>query len=143
MSELSVKFTMPKFVNLTHPRIAHIYPKLADLVSDYMGDRDVLTNYNLTPTDNTDYASPLDFFQKLLDTQVDFESQIYEVINAAEEDSDLSTKVFLENFLREITPLSAQIILILDKAEAYNNDWMRFDADSDDFVTLPIMQGKG
>ena len=143
MSELSVKFTMPKTSNLMHPSLAHVYPKLADIIGDYMDGRDTLTGYGLTPADNTDYASPLDFFQKLLDMQVDFESQIYEAITMSEEDSDLSTKEFLKNFLSTITPITAQIILIVDKAEAYNNDWMRFDTDSEDFITLPIMQGKG
>lgn len=137
MSILSIKFVMNKTVSFLHSRLAHLYPKLADVVSDYQGDRNCLTVYGETPLDATDYESPSDFFERILEYMEDLESQCYDVLNKAQEDSDITTVVFLQKFIDMLIPVTSQCLLLVDKCEKYNNDWMRFDHDIEDFITLP------
>ena len=143
MSELGVKFAMNNTVLLAHPRIAHVYPKIADVISDYQSDRNCLSVYPATPLDETDYQSPTDFFEKLLDGMTDLESLCYDVLNKAQEDSDMTTVVFLQSFINLLIPITSQCLLLVDKCELYKENWAMFDADAELFITLPIMTGKG
>ena len=45
-------------------KLAHLFPALADYVSEYQASRNNTTRYSLTPEDNSDYLSPLEFFEK-------------------------------------------------------------------------------
>jgi ferritin len=135
MTEFSVKFAMNNTEGQLHPKLAHLYPKLADVISDYQSARDCLTIYGETPLDDSDYNSPLDIFNKILEYQEDLESLVAESIDTAKEDSDYTTKVVLDKFLLDIVPVMNQILLLVDKAESYK-DWMMFDADIEKFIIL-------
>ena len=133
MSILAVKFAMNKTESVLHPKIAHLFPGLADMVSEYQGSRDNLTFYGLTPADNTDYATPLAFFEKLVDFMMELETVIAEAMDMTK-DEDYPTFAFLLEFMREITKLTGTCLLLLDKAENYKDDWMAFDARIDTFA---------
>lgn len=135
MSILAVKFAMNNTVNQIHPKLAHLYPKLADNVSDYQGARDCLTVYGETPLDDSDYTTPLDFFNKILEYQEELEANVSEGIETAKEEMDFMTKVFMDSFLLSLIPVTNQILLLVDKAESYK-DWMMFDADIEKFIIL-------
>jgi ferritin len=135
MSVLSVKFAMNKTVDNLHPKLAHLYPKLADVISDYQGARNNLTVYGATPLDSIDYNSPQEFFEKILDYQNDLEALVTEIRDRAENDPDITTKSFLEKFLIDLIPVTSQCLLLVDKGEAYK-DWMLFDANVEDFIIL-------
>ena len=61
-SILSVTFVMPITSNILHHNLAHLYPLLADKISDYMDSRDCTTIYGETPTGDQDYDTVLDCF---------------------------------------------------------------------------------
>ena len=143
LSVMSVKFCMTKTSDLIHPRVAHIYPKLADIISDYQSSRDCLSVYGLTPLEETDYNDPMEIFDRMIDYQEDLESLITESIELAQSESDYTTKVTLEDFLLSLVPLMNQLLLLADKMEAYKDQWMLYDANVEDWITLPIMVGKG
>ena len=136
MSVLGVKFVMNKTESVLHPKVAHLFPALADKVSEYQGSRNNLTFYGLTPADNTDYDSPLDFFERLLNHMIDLEGLIMESVDLSKDEKDYSTQSFLFEFLESITELTAQCLLLIDKAELYKNDWMAFDHRIEDFIIL-------
>lgn len=143
MSVIDVKFVMPKTEKLLHQKIAHLFPNLADVISSYQASRSCLTIYGLTPKDDSDYSTPSEFFNKLLDYMTDFESLCYDARNLASEDGDITTVVFLDKFIRTIIRLTSACILLVDKSEKYNGDWMRFDHDIEDFFDLPdFVEGK-
>jgi hypothetical protein len=143
MSVIDVKFVMPQTEKLLHQKIAHLFPNLGDVVSSYQASRSCLTVYGLTPKDDSDYISPKEFFDKLLDYMTDFESLCYDARNLAFEDNDMTTVVFLDKFIRTIIRLTSACILLVDKSEKYNGDWMRFDHDIEDFFDLPdFVDGK-
>lgn len=135
MSILSVKFAMNKTEKILHEKLAHLFPLLADEVSSYQGDRDNLTIYAETFKDDTDYNSPTDFFERMLGYMNELETLVSEVSeNAFEEDP--TTYTFLCQFLLRIVKVTAQCLLLVDKAEMYNKDWMSFDHNIEDFVIL-------
>lgn len=146
MSELSVKFTMNHTSDILHPLLAHAPLKLADFIGDYQDQRNALTAYRETPLDNTDYSNVLDMFEKFLDSMKELEDMIQEVINICDEEADLTTKVFLQDFLIKLIPFSAQAILLCDKIEAYGDTSfgrMMFDSNIKDFIVAPMLVGKG
>lgn len=135
MTILGVKFAMNKSESILHAKIAHLFPALADVVSEYQSSRDNLTFYGATPADNTDYATPLEFFEKLVEFMIDLESLVVEVMEDAVTE-DMSTYAFLLEYLRKLNPVTGQCLLLLDKAENYKDDWMAFDYRIDSFITL-------
>lgn len=135
MSILAVKFAMNKSEKILHPKIAHLFPALADKVSGFQDSRNNLTFYGLTPADNTDYATPLDFFESLLDYMVELEALVSDVHEMAEGE-DFPTCVFLQSFMLELIPLTGQCILLRDKMSQYGQDIKMFDENIESFVIL-------
>jgi ferritin len=135
MSILAVKFAMNKTEALLHAKLAHLYPALADLISEYQGMRDNLTVYGLTPLEDTDYASPLELFNRLLDYMQDLENLISGAVSSAKEEEDFMTFAFLLEFSRTVAKVTGQCLLLVDKAENYS-DWQLFDHNIEDFVIL-------
>jgi hypothetical protein len=136
MSVLDVKFVMNKTSSILHQKLAHFFPKIADVVSDYQGARNCLTTYGITPLDESDYDSPQDFFEKILEYMSELESLCYETHNIATDDSDITTVSFLQKFIRILIPITNQCILLSDKGKFYNGDWMLFDHNVEDFIIL-------
>lgn len=133
MSILSVKFTMNNSVKFLHTGFAHLYPLLADQISDYQGSRNNLTGYPDTPADFSDYNTPLEFFEKLLNYQITYEESVKEVIKTAVDLGDLTTEAFLKKYLLTLNKYMEQIILLRDKAKAYGSNLMDFDRDIENF----------
>lgn len=140
MSVLDVKFAMNKSSEILHEKLAHLFPKIADVVSSYQASRNCLTVYGVTPRDDTEYNNPADFFNKILEYMNDLESMCYESYNLAIDESDITTAAFLQKFVRMIAIITNQCILLSDKSDAYDGDWMRFDHDIDDMIILPDFQ---
>lgn len=120
-SILSVTFVMPITSNILHHNLAHLYPLLADDISDYMDSRDCTTIYGETPVGDQEYDTVLDCFNKILEINLHLESLIKESIILAQSINDYSTKVYLERFLLKILPITKDILLLLDKAEMYGD----------------------
>lgn len=135
MSILSVKFAMNNTEKILHPKLAHLFPMLADMVSGFQDGRGALTAYGFTPEDISDYETPLDFFNKILNYCQDLEGLISESIEISSS-SDIVTYVFLIKFLRKVSRVTAQCLLLVDKAEIYNDDHMAFDHRIEDFIIL-------
>lgn len=136
MSQLDTKFAMNKTASLLHPKVAHLFPQLADVVSDYQSQRNNLTIYGATPFDATDYPTPLKFFEILLEFVVEVEALVSECCDVACLDNDFTTKVFLESFILKIVPLTQQCLLLVDKCELYGSDMMAFDHRIEDWIVL-------
>ena len=135
-SILSVSFVMPNTSNIIHHKLAHRYPVLADGISDYMDSRDCTTIYGETPRGDQEYGSYLDCFNKILEVNLDFERLVKEAIETAIKAGDYTTKIYLENYLLNIIPITKDILTLVDKAEMYGNNnsgTMKFDHDISDF----------
>ena len=137
-SILSVTFVMPITSNILHHNLAHLYPLLADDISDYMDSRDCTTIYGETPIGDQEYDTVLDCFNKILEINLRLESLIKESIVLAQSINDYSTKVYLEKFLLKILPITKDILLLLDKAEMYGNSDMSLMKLDHDIVSFDI-----
>ena len=135
MSQLDVKFCMNKTASILHAKVAHLFPSLADVVSDYQASRNNKTIYGLTPRDETEYSSPMEFFERLAEFMVEVESFIFECYETAKEDEDFMTKSFLESFILQMLPLTKQCLLLVDKCGLYD-DMMLFDHNIESFIVL-------
>ena len=137
-SILSVTFVMPITSNILHHNLAHLYPLLADDISDYMDSRDWTTIYGETPIGDQEYDTVLDCFNKILEINLRLESLIKESIVLAQSINDYSTKVYLERFLLKILPITKDILLLIDKAEMYGNSDMSLMKLDHDIVSFDI-----
>lgn len=136
MSILSVKFVMPNSESILHPNIAHWYPAISDLITEYMDGRDSTTIYPATPIGNQDYEDPKTMFKEMLKLNLLFEDKIKATMDLVIEEKDYSTKVFLDSLLLKVLAMTSKIILLVDKAERYGDtdiDMMRFDDDIHNF----------
>lgn len=135
MSVLSVKFVMPKTEKFLHDKLAHLYPHLADLVSAYQSSRNNLTIYGLTPEDKTDYVDPLEFFDRMVQYMMELEALISEGMHLSR-DEDCTTFSFLSQFILEVSKVTAQCLLLSDKASQYNGEWHLFDHNIKDAIII-------
>lgn len=143
MSVLSVKMVMPKTANSLHTKLAHRFPTIADFLSDYQNDRNNLTIYPETPIGNEDYNTPLELFQAMLVRQLLVEENFVETKILAKNSGDYMTAKILDDLLPELKKVTAQILVLCDKAEIYGDmpkHWMDFDFASEDFITLEVLQ---
>lgn len=135
-SLISVKFVMPNTENILHHKYAHKLPLLADEISGYMDARNCTTIYNETPKGDQEYKNVGECFEKILEINLELEKKTMESISMALKFGDYTTKVFLENFLYNLIPLTKDIQLLLDKYYMYgksNKDNMDFDNDIKSF----------
>lgn len=135
MSILGVKFAMNKTEGILHEKIAHHFPQLADVVSSFQDSRNNLTFYGLTPADRSDYSSPLEFFEKLVDFMMELESSVSEGMEMTIHE-DCVTFAFLTEFIQDVAKVTHQCLLLLDKAEQYKEDWKSFDERIESFIVL-------
>lgn len=135
-SVLDARFAMNKTSGILHKSLAHLYPLIADKISTYQSQRNNLTVYPQTPMDSTDYLTPLSFFERMLNFQVEIENSCYEVCEFADENNDYMTKIFLDNFMLSLIPVTQQLLLLVDKAEIYGGNFMGFDHRIEDFIIL-------
>ena len=127
MSVLTVKFAMHDTEKILHDKLAHLFPMLADQVSSYQASRNNLTLYGITPEDNTDYNSPLEFFIRMVDYIMELESLVGESIDVAQDDNDYATFSFLISFLNNVVKVTNQCLLLKDKAELIGDNLILFD----------------
>lgn len=140
-SLLTVTFVMSNTESILHSELAHIYPLLADDITNYMADRDCTAIYGATPAGDQNYESPLEMFNKILEIQTELEILTKKSIALSEAQLDITTKVFLEEFLRTLIPITKDILTIVDKMEMYGeskSDWMKFDHDIEDFGVFGV-----
>ena len=122
VSILSVSYIMPNASNIIHKKIAHAYLNEhgADGIGDYMNSRNATIVYNATLLGNQEYGNAIECFDTLLKNQLDLEHLVQKAIDIAYKKNDLTTKVFLDNFLRDLIPYTTAMLTLVDKANQYN-----------------------
>lgn len=136
MSQLDVKFVMNKTASILHGKLAHKFLALADQVSEWQSGRNMQTVYGLTPLDATDYDSELDVFLAFVGYMSELEDIIKEAHIVAIDNDDCFTSAFLQTFMMDVAPVTKQCLLLLDKAQRYNGNFMQFDHNVEDFIVL-------
>lgn len=139
VSVLDVKFAMKNTVKFLHPNVAHAFPRLADVISEYQSSRNELTVYPQTPIGNEEYSSLSELFFTLSDSVQKVEMNIAKSIELADEVKDKTTCAFLHDFILEFSKYTAQMLILKDKIGMYGDTsfaYTQFDSDFDKFMIV-------
>lgn len=123
-SLFTIKWKMPNFGWVVHHCAAHLYigDDFADSIGEYQEARDNLTVYPATFIGNMDYNSPMGFIVAYHNKNLEFERMVKDAVDAAIEEGDTTTKVFLDGLLSRLTPMITQSQLFVDMATQYGDD---------------------
>lgn len=141
MSLLMVRWKMVRTSEILHPALAHAMTgdKFADAISGYQGLRDNESIYPATPIGDREYRNPLMFFEDYHKENLELEDMIKDTIDQAIEEGDLSTKVFLDGLLANLTPYTAMSQTLIDLCNQYGMDSFHLqmlDANIDKYVNV-------
>lgn len=112
--QLDVKFVMPNTTNILHLHFSHELPLFADQISDYASDRNAYLHRPVVPANTKEYQNIKEMFVDILNYMVDIEKQTGNVIKYSVEENDRTTKVFLDEFLRELIPYTKVALSLID-----------------------------
>lgn len=127
VSIMQNKWCMPNAANIIHHNLAHLFPLLADVISGFKDNWNLITVYPETHKDDRDYSNLLAMMTILRDEVLDFYEMIKMVYKIAEEENDFSVMAMLIDFMNKLTIVVSQMYTLKDKAEQMPTDWDTFD----------------
>lgn len=134
-----VEWAFNNFNKVYHKGLAHLYPLLADKVSDILLRYNVTPKYYETKEDTRIYASMLDFFNTNINEHKETYELIKDGINTATVNGDLNVESDLKALLRMFNHFMEQAITLRDKAQIYGEDnKAMFDGFCDQFYVLEV-----
>lgn len=124
MSLLNVRWKMVQTERILHPKMAHAFTGdlFADGISGYQASRSNETIYPATPIGDKEYNTPLDFFNDVLATLLDFQDTLYDAYDEANDTGDYTTKKFVSNTINNLIPYTDMAQTLIDLAENYGMD---------------------
>ena len=129
----------PNIGNIYHHSFAHVFPALADQISDLMlklNARPIRESLNAY---EAQYMELKDLFIDNDRMAEDYRQSIKKVIDIADLNDDYEVRIFMENFLLEFLPYVKQSDMWRTFAERYQNDPMSFDIHFEELTTfIPI-----
>lgn len=133
----NVEWAFNHFNEVFHPGLAHLYPLLADVVSDILLRYNIVPKYYTTERDTRTYGSMIEFFNTNINEHKETYELIKDGINTATVNGDLNVEADLKVLLREFNHFMEQSITLRDKAQIYGeNQKAMFDAFADQFYVL-------
>lgn len=112
--QLSTKFVMPRTTEIVHHRLAHEFPVLADVITDYADDRGVYLDRKNVPAQTKEYKDTREIFYDLLEYMRNLEKLVYSAAVVCNNIGDGTTKVFLDGFLRGLIPYTKMTLALVD-----------------------------
>lgn len=117
VTQLDVKFVMPRTSNIVHYSMAHEFPALADKLGEYAAARDSYLQRPVVPAQLKDYDALTPMFDELLDYMVSLENEVGKVMDLAESEDDKQTLKMLDSFIRDLVPLTKIALNFVDYVE--------------------------
>lgn len=118
---------MPQAVSIIHPDIAHLYPLLADLVTEIKDRYNMTSVYPETHRDAREYRDLKDMFETLYQENADMYTMIKMVNKIANEKGDFNVHADLVGLMQKFSKLMEQIYTLKDKSEQMPTDYAKFD----------------
>lgn len=133
VSILQNNFSMPQAADIIHHKLGHLWPLMADLVSEFKDECNITTYYPETHGDGRTYSN----LQEMMDTLLDETIEVYDMVKmtyqVAKDNGDLNACAFLMKFTRLMTMVIGQIYTLRDKAAQMPTDYDTYDAHIDDW----------
>ena len=137
VSVLGVTYVCPRASQLLHKYVSHWYPAIADTITEKcLENFNIVAYYPATPAGDVSYNGLTDMMEQMLDKTIEFQNDVMAVRQIAQDNQDYSIVVEIDKVLLEVNEQVAQMLLINDKAQLYNNDLTSFDKDFKKFFFL-------
>jgi len=127
VSVMEVKFAMPNAANIIHHKLAHLWPLMADVVSDFKHQWSVMAVYPETHRDARDYDNLEDMMGVLLKETLDVYEIIKQTYAIAKDEHDFNANAMLQNLMQDMNKVIAQVIVLDDKAKQMSTDFDNYD----------------
>lgn len=126
-------FSMPQAAEIVHKNHAHLWPLVADLVSEFKDQYNIPTYYPQTHGDGRTYQNLSDLMESYLKETLDVYEMIKMAYNVAKENTDLNACAFLMKLTRIMSIIIGQVYTLRDKAVQMPTDYDSYDAHIDDW----------
>ena len=126
-SWMEVKFAMPNAANIIHHKLAHLWPLMADTVSDFKHQWNVTTYYPETRGDKRTYDNLEQMMGTMLRETLDTYQVIKQTYYIAKEEKDFNANAMLQELMQDMNKVVAQIILLDDKAKQMPTEYDKYD----------------
>lgn len=127
-SWMEVEFAMPNAANIIHHKLAHLWPLMADTVSDFKHQWNVATYYPETHGDNREYRDLEDMMDTMLKEALDVYQVIKQTYQIAKEEGDFNANAMLQDLMEDMNEVIAQVMVLDDKAKQMPTDYDAYDA---------------
>lgn len=112
-SRIDTVFGMPKASEILHHQIAHKFPLLADIITEYLGKRNYAVYYGLIPQIDYRYDKPSEYFWEFVNIMGEIRDDINTAIQISESVKDYSASDVLASFMSEYIDLYTKQAFIL------------------------------
>lgn len=127
VSWMEVEFAMPNAANIIHHKLAHFWPLMADMVSDFKHQWNVTTVYPATQAASQGYEN----LEELTDHLLNNTTLVYDVIKQtyqiAKEEGDFNANAMLQRLMQDMNKVIGQVILLNDKAKQMPTAYDEYD----------------
>lgn len=127
VSVMQNSFSMPQAADIIHHNLAHLWPLMADEVSGFKDQYNVLTYYPETHGDNRTYSNLYEMMSTLLQEVMDTYEMIKMVYQIAKENGDFNANAFLMRLMRLMSIVIGQVITLRDKSEQMPDKYDTYD----------------
>ena len=111
---VKIKKTSTFFLSLhIRPGIAHKFPLLADIITEYLGKRNYAVYYGLIPQIDYRYDKPSEYFWEFVNIMGEIRDDINTSLEMAENVKDYASSDILASFLSEYVDLYTKQAFIL------------------------------
>lgn len=128
VSIMQNKWAMPQAANICHLHLAHLFPLLADVVSEFKDEWNVPTVYPDTHRDARDYADLKDMMETLTRECGDVYEMVKMTYKIAKDEGDLNACAMLLGLTEKLTKVMGQVFTLRDKAEQMPTEYDMYDA---------------
>ena len=134
---LGVRYVCHTASKLLHEYVAHWYPKIADQLNEKcLENFNIVAFYPETSSGQNEYKNLQDLIAQMLERTIDFQNKVMATRQIASDLQDYSIVVELDKILLDVNEQVAQILLVNDKAQLYDMDYVSFDKDFPTFFFL-------
>lgn len=138
VSVMEVKFAMPNAANIIHHKLAHLWPLMADVVSGFKHQWNVMAVYPETHRDARDYDNLEDMMGILLKETLDVYEIIKQTYAIAKDEHDFNANAMLQNLMQDMNKVIAQVIVLDDKAKQMPTDFDNYDRHIDSWGIIGL-----
>lgn len=139
-SRIDTVFGMPKASEILHHRIAHKFPLLADIITEYLAKRNYAVYYGMIPQINYRYETPSEYFWEFVNIMGEIRDDIQKALEVADKVKDYAASDVLASFLSEYIDLytkQAFIIYYQSMQEEEKGNLSSFNSHFEDLMIIP------